>query len=53
MNVNSVSLCVCVCVCVVCASFNFGFDGGMWDLIVVIFDNCLSFCSHLSVYVMY
>ena len=29
--------CVCVCVCVcVCASFPFGFEGGMWDLIVLV-----------------
>ena len=26
----------------VCASFPFGFEGGMWDLIVLIPDNCLS-----------
>ena len=26
----------------VCPSFHFGFDGGMWDLIVLIPDYCLS-----------
>ena len=26
----------------VCASFPFGFEGGMWDLIVLIPDHCLS-----------
>ena len=45
----------------VCASFPFGFDGGMWDLIVLVHDHCL-LCprhemaeghieSYLSVYV--
>ena len=33
---------VCVCVCA-CASSPFGFEGGMWDLIVLIPDYCLSF----------
>ena len=32
---------VCVCVCV-CPSFPFGFEGGTWDLIVLIPDYCLS-----------
>ena len=27
----------------VCASFPFGFEGGMWDLIVLVPDHCLSF----------
>ena len=26
-----------------CASFPFGFDGGMWDLIVIVSDHCISF----------
>ena len=26
----------------VCASFHFGFEGGMWDLNVVISDHCIS-----------
>ena len=26
----------------VCSSFSFSFEGGMWDLIVVIPDHCLS-----------
>ena len=26
----------------VCVSFPFGFEGGMWDLIIVIPDHCLS-----------
>ena len=26
----------------VCPTFPFGFEGGMWDLIVLIPDNCLS-----------
>ena len=49
-------MCVCVCVCVcararlracvracvcVCASFLFGFEGGMWDLIVIVPDRDL------------
>ena len=25
-----------------CACFPFGFDGGMWDMIVLISDHCLS-----------
>ena len=33
---------VCVCVCV-CAFFPFGFEGGMWDVIVFVPDHCLSF----------
>ena len=33
--VNILSICVC-------ASFSFGFEGGMWDLIVFIFYHCLS-----------
>ena len=28
----------------VCSSFPFGFEGGIWDLIVLISDHCLSFC---------
>ena len=32
------SLSICMC-----ASFSFGFDGGMWDLIVLVPDHCLSF----------
>ena len=31
----------------VCASFPFGFEGGVWDLIVVVPDHCLSFYFHL------
>ena len=31
----------CLSVCV-CASFPFGFEGGIWDLIVLILDHCLS-----------
>ena len=27
----------------VCASFHFGFEGGMWDLNVLVPDHCLSF----------
>ena len=27
----------------VCASFPFGFEGGMWDFIVLVPDHCLSF----------
>ena len=27
----------------VCASFSFDFDGGLWDLIVLVPDHCLSF----------
>ena len=40
------SICACVraCVCV-CASFPFGFEGDMWDLIVLIPDHCLSIYS--------
>ena len=26
-----------------CVSFAFGFEGGMWDLIVLVLDHCLSF----------
>ena len=26
-----------------CASFAFGFEGGMWDLVVLVPDQCLSF----------
>ena len=26
-----------------CASFPFGFEGGMWDMIVTVPDHCLSF----------
>ena len=32
-------LVVCVCVC---ASFPFGYEGGMWDVIVLVPDHCLS-----------
>ena len=32
----------------VCASFPFGFEGGMWDLIVVVPDHCLFFTSIYS-----
>ena len=28
---------------VACASFPFGFESGMWDLIVLVPDHCLSF----------
>ena len=32
----------------VCASVRFGFDGGMWDLNVLVPDHCLSFYfSHI------
>ena len=34
-------MCVCVCVCVF--SFPFGLECGMWDLIVLLPDHCLSF----------
>ena len=37
--------CACLCECFtfcVDASFRFGFQGGMWDLIVIIPDHCLS-----------
>ena len=27
----------------VCASFPFGFEVGMWDLIVLVTDHCISF----------
>ena len=27
----------------VCASFSFGFEGGIWDMIVLVPDHCLSF----------
>ena len=27
----------------VCAAFRFGFEGGMWDLLVLVPDHCLSF----------
>ena len=27
----------------ICASFPFGFEGGMWDLIILVSDHCLSF----------
>ena len=33
----------------VCASFSFGFEGGVWDLIVLIPDHCLSVCFNSSV----
>ena len=26
-----------------CASYPFGFEGGMWDLIILVADHCLSF----------
>ena len=32
-----------------CASSPFGFEGGMWDLIVFIPNHCLSFSSVLSI----
>ena len=38
VRVFSERLTICVC-----ASFPFGFGGGMWDLIVVVPDHCLSF----------
>ena len=38
-------MCVCVCVCV---SFPFGFEPGMWDLIVLIPDQCLALYFQLS-----
>ena len=34
-------VCVCVCVCV-CPSFPFGIEGGVWDVIVLIPEHCLS-----------
>ena len=34
-------MCVCVCVCV-CPSFPFGIEGGVWDVIVLIPEHCLS-----------
>ena len=33
-------MCVFACVCV-CVIFPFGFESGMWDLIVLIPDHCL------------
>ena len=45
-----VFVCVCVyaCVCVracvrACVCVCFGFEGGMWDLIILVLDHCLSF----------
>ena len=37
------ALCQCVC-----ASFPFGFEGGMWNLIVLVLGHCLSFCYTLG-----
>ena len=34
--------CVRACVCV-CVSFVFCFEGGMWDLSVLVLDHCLYF----------
>ena len=39
-------LCVSFVNVSVCAPFPFGFEGGMWDLIVVVPDQCLSFFCH-------
>ena len=36
--VSFVSVYLCVC-----ASFSFDFEGGLWDLIVLVPDHCLSF----------
>ena len=33
----------------VCASFSFGFEGGMWVLIVLVPDHCLSFYALLII----
>ena len=38
-----VYLCVCVCVCARALLSRFGFEGGMWDFIVLVPDHCLSF----------
>ncbi|MBV2113371.1 MAG: hypothetical protein KUF82_20660 [Candidatus Thiodiazotropha sp. (ex Ctena orbiculata)] len=36
----------------VCASFPFGFEGGMWDLVVFVPGHCLSFCfENLSIFI--
>ena len=44
-----VRACVCVCVCV--SSLPFGFESGLWDLIVLIPDrNPLSFTSIASLH---
>ena len=42
LSCTFINLCVCVCVCV-CMCFPFGFEGGMWSLMVLILDHCLSF----------
>ena len=34
-------LAICVCVCV-CVFLKIGFEGGMWDFIVLVSDHCLS-----------
>ena len=48
----SVSVCLCVCVCVcVCDFFSFGFEGGMWDLLVYVPDHCLS--VYLETFIVY
>ena len=41
---HSVSL-LCVSFVSVCVwpSFSFGFEGGMWDVIILVSDHCLSF----------
>ena len=39
-------MCVCVCVCVN-ASFPFGFEGGIWYLVVLLLDHCLSLTFQL------
>ena len=40
----------CKWLSIVCASIPFGFEGGMWDLIVP--DRCLSICFAINLYVL-
>ena len=37
----------CIVSMCVCASFPFGFEGGMWNLIVLVLGHCLCFCTFL------
>ena len=39
-----------VCVCV-CPSFRFGIESGMWDVVVLIPDHCLSIYLNFAFYV--
>ena len=41
ITVHVFYVCVCVHVCV-CVSFPFGFEGGMWKLIVLVPHHCLT-----------